>query len=415
MEDSQVDEWRSLDGDSKWWISDFGSIERAVSELGTPIYVFHPEEARRAYHSLVDSFEVWGDVTLAYSLKTNPFFGLLSQLRELGAWAEVVSIWEYEIALRSGFRGDQIIFNGPLKRPDELAVMRDEPPFSVNIDSIEELAHLEKAAQDIGQEIGVGVRFCPVKTGEVWSRFGLEVQTGELHQALRSIEESSWLSLKILHVHLGTQITDSEHYRDALRMAKEIWTVEDLENHVSLDIGGGFPYSHDLQPADQPFNPGRFLADLVEVWSDLPRPRLFIEPGRIIAAPAFSIVSTALACKLRQGEPSIIVLDSGTNHNVMAAFYDHLWFLQKPVTSPAPFRFCGPLCMEDDILSRDLKGYVPEVGSLVALTNAGAYSFSLSRTFIQARPPIIELSGQGSYDVLVARETLDDAYGLSAL
>lgn len=125
-----------------------------------------------------------------------------------------------------------------------------------------------------------------------------------------------------------------------------------------------------------------------------------------------AVVSRVLAHKPRLGEPTIIVLDSGTNHNVMGAFYEHLWSYTETI-GRASHRFCGPLCMEDDVLSGERHLPPPKTGSLVASFNAGAYSIGLSRCFIQPRPPVIALEKNGAHNLIVERETLDRAYAFA--
>jgi ornithine decarboxylase len=194
-------------------------------------------------------------------------------------------------------------------------------------------------------------------------------------------------------------------------LVKELWAQHHFGGDVWLDIGGGFPYDHSTPLEEQTFVPAHFFAALADAWGPAPRPVLLAEPGRFISAPAMAVVSRVLACKPRVGEPTIVVLDSGTNHNVMAAFYEHLW-AHTDVAAVASHRFCGPLCMEDDILSGERLSAPPKTGALVATFNAGAYSLALSRTFIQPRPPIFELCADGAHRLLQHRETPDCAYAL---
>ena len=60
------------------------------------------------------------DVTIAYSVKSNPLMGLVARLHRAGCWAEVASGFEYRVARRAGVPGSQIVFNGPLKTTAEL-------------------------------------------------------------------------------------------------------------------------------------------------------------------------------------------------------------------------------------------------------------------------------------------------------
>jgi len=268
---------------------------------------------------------------------------------------------------------------------------------------------IERAIEHSGDRLSVGLRLCPPKENGAWSRFGIEVSTGELDEAVARILRAPSLALRCIHFHLGTQTHDLARYAEMIGTVRDIWTQHRLGSDVWLDIGGGFPYDHAVPFEEQPLSPAHLFATLADTWGPPPRPRLLAEPGRFIAAPAMAIVSRVLACKPRLGEPTVVVLDSGTNHNVMAAFYEHLWSCNE-TTAQASHRFCGPLCMEDDILSGERVSPVPKTGSLVASFNAGAYSIALSRAFIQPRPHVFAFCSDGSFEMIQSRETIQQSY-----
>lgn len=177
-------------------------------------------------------------------------------------------------------------------------------------------------------------------------------------------------------------------------------------------MGGGYPFQHNFCLDEQKFDPATFFASLAGVWGSSQRPPLLIEPGRWIAAPSFVLTARVVSRKPRLDEPTILVLDTGTNHNVMGAFYEHQWAFQEVEAFEENFRICGPLCMEDDALSGPMFGAMPKSGSLVAMLNAGAYSISLARSFIQPLPTIVRASENGRYEELTSRT--DSRHGVEA-
>jgi diaminopimelate decarboxylase len=384
------------------------ATEAAKSE-GTPFYVYMPQSAAAAYQVFVSSLKCWGKGRVAFSLKTNPLRPLLRDLNQWGSFAEVVSTWEFSQALAAGFSPKRIVFNGPLKTANDLLWLSQHPPLTVNIDNLDELDTIERVIKQSGSPLCVGLRLCPPKENGAWSRFGMEVSTGELDEAVARVLQNPSLTLRCIHFHLGTQIQVAARYIEMIAIVKGVWTRQRLGEDVWLDIGGGFPYDHAVPFDEQTFSPSRLFTSLADAWGPAPRPNLIAEPGRFIAAPAMSIVSTVLACKPRLDEPTVVVLDSGTNHNIMAAFYEHLWVCAE-TASQASHRFCGPLCMEDDILSGERLSPVPRTGSLVAAFNSGAYSIALARAFIQPRPPIFAFHRDGAYELVQGRETIEHAY-----
>lgn len=59
-------------------------------------------------------------VQFAWSYKTNYMNAVCRIFHQEGSWAEVVSGFEYEKALKNGVPGNKIIFNGPIKSDAEL-------------------------------------------------------------------------------------------------------------------------------------------------------------------------------------------------------------------------------------------------------------------------------------------------------
>lgn len=398
-------------GESFW-----GFAANVSQAEGTPFYVYLPARARAAYLEFASGIASWGNGRVAFSVKTNPLLGLLTDLNRWGAFAEVVSGWEFSHAMAAGFLPEQIVFNGPLKTESDLRWIVHDPPLTINIDSLDELDALERMVKNGDPPVRVGVRLCPPREHGTWSRFGLEMSSGEADEAVSRILRNRTLGLRCIHFHLGTQVFDTDRYARMVALVRDrIWTRHHLGNAVSLDIGGGFPYDHALPLEEQPFSPLSFFAELAQAWGPKPRPLLLTEPGRFVSAPAMAIVSRVLACKPRPDEPTIVVVDSGTNHNVMAAFYEHAWSYGDAEEADSPHRLCGPLCMEDDILSGERRGPVPKTGTLVAMFNAGAYSVALSRTFIQPRPSLYALHGAGEYELLQSAETAARTYAFGGM
>jgi diaminopimelate decarboxylase len=384
----------------------WATLEQIAEAEGTPFFVYQPAAALRAYDTMMAGLAEWGDAVIAYSLKTNPLPALLQDLRSRGAWIEVVSGAEYALARRAGFPGEQIVFNGPVKTAAALRTALADGVFSINIDSMDELALLRDNLPPQGAPVPVGVRLCPSLTQ---SRFGMELRSGEVAFAVGEILQDPRLRLACLHVHLGTQIEEADRYAQALVEVRDFWQKTKLNGDVCLDFGGGHPYWHNHLFADQPFVPREFFASLAKLWGSGRRPRLFIEPGRWIAAPSFLLVARVVARKPRMNAPTIVVVDTGTNHNIMGAFYEHSWAFQQVEAYEEDFRICGPLCMEDDSLSGHITTKMPAPGSLVAMLNAGAYSICLARSFIQPLPGIVAATANGGYTHLIAPEQF--AYG----
>ena len=98
----------------------FEQCKKLELEIGTPAYLVNEDlflnnlrDIRAAFKSL------YQNIVVGYSFKTNYLPYLCKLALEQGCYAEVVSFLEYQIALKVGFTGNQIIFNGPIKRESE--------------------------------------------------------------------------------------------------------------------------------------------------------------------------------------------------------------------------------------------------------------------------------------------------------
>jgi diaminopimelate decarboxylase len=380
--------------------------ERVAEAIGTPFFAYDRSAAPKVIAAIERGLQAWGPGQVAYSLKTNPLSALLHDVRAAGAWAEVVSNHEYWHARSAGFEPGEIVFNGPLKA----AGITDEALGCalLNADSLEELDVIEHAACRLGCRARVGLRVSPPRTGPSWSRFGLSVETGEFDQGIARVRASQWMALAGLHAHLGTQVQNRRTYQSSIRVLRELWQDYHLSEDLWLDIGGGYPFVHDATGEYDDWL--SFFADLASEWSSR-RPFLIVEPGRVVAGPTMTLVCRILAHKRRPREPIIVVTDGGTNHNVMGAFFEHAWEFSV-VEGPADvsFRLCGPLCMEDDVMSGERRGSLPKPGTIAAMRNVGAYSLSLARSFIQPVPPVVDLCDDTA-NVLLPRADYSRAFG----
>ena len=95
------------------------AIADLVAEHGSPLFVLSQRTLIARYRELHDAFaRRYPRVRLAWSYKTNYLEAVCRTFHQQGAWAEVVSPFEYEKALQAGVPPDHIHWNGPFK-PDE--------------------------------------------------------------------------------------------------------------------------------------------------------------------------------------------------------------------------------------------------------------------------------------------------------
>jgi diaminopimelate decarboxylase len=381
-----------------------------AARFGTPLYVFDgPRLAASA-----EAFKAaWGDdVTVAYSMKSNPLMGIVGRLHRAGMWAEVASGFEYRAARRAGIPGGEIVFNGPYKTAAELRIALAEGA-TVVADGSEEIRVIAALAADAAPAARIGLRLSPPGREGI-DRFGM---TPRHAVAASRILRTAGLRLTGLHTHLGAYqlgplpksgppihgVTVEypvpvARYRAAaenlMRLAERI---DDIE---WLDLGGGWPAAPGV--ADH-------VAAVREVISS-DGPHLILEPGRALVRDAGWLLVRVVA---RRGRGAVVV-DAGITQVPCVLWKRSPVHLVEP--RPGESRstsLFGPLCLQHDAIARDVDLPPLRVGDLIWIGQTGAYAMAQASPFIHLRPAAIMIEN-GRANLLRERESDDEALGVQA-
>jgi diaminopimelate decarboxylase len=397
-------------------------VDELVHRYGSPLWVLSEMTIRSKYQNMYRAFSLrYPKVTIAYSYKTNYLSAVCSILHEEGAWAEVVSGFEYDTALALGVPGNKIVFNGPLKRPEELARAISQGAM-INLDSYDELAVIEQMAQRMSRVVPVGVRVNMVVGPLAWDRFGFNLESGQALQACQRVMASSHLKMVGLHAHVGTFILDAGLYRQVAEklaaLARQVVNLGGVLEYV--DIGGGLASHNTLH--DQ-WMPAEYATPSFEQYADAicptlvnmlpqPHPLLILEPGRSLVDEAGYLLTTVVASKVLSSGQKGVVLDAGINLLPTSTWYRHEVRVAGETGTPTngsvpeEVNLYGPLCMNIDVIQ--YKASLPPLrrGAVLVVKNVGAYNFSQSMQFIQPRPAIVLING-GEVELVRAAETTE--------
>ena len=319
-------------------IEDVSAIE-LIKEYGTPLFVISEKQVRQNYNKLCEAFSKYPKCLVAYSYKTNYLPAVCNILHQEGAGAEVVSAFELLLAKKLGVPSSRIIFNGPGKSDEEIAMIVDEDIALVNADSIEELERINQIAKAKGKIVDVGIRVKPeVPNFFVWQKFGLDIATGEAFKAYQRASELKHINVVGIHAHIGTQICDTRPYTESIRQMAKLMSKVNAELEIEFeffDIGGGFgvPGFTPLFPTEEKIeNPAtveEFGESIVTTFlsciSDynLSEPTLVMEPGRIIITDPALILTMVEGTKIIGGSTKTVVVDAGVNLIMFAPYYYH--------------------------------------------------------------------------------------------
>ena len=396
-------------------------VQTLVDTYGSPLFVFSEKTLVARYRELRDAFaRRFSKVRLTWSYKTNYLDAICRVFHREGAWAEVVSEFEWEKARHNGIPGDRIHLNGPLKTEATLRRVLPEGTL-VHIDNFDELALLEALAGELGITPRVALRVnLAVEAIPAWSRFGFNLENGQAKTAATRIITGQRLQLVGLHCHLGTFILDASAYRDQAAklagLANELHRAHGLTLSF-LDIGGGFASRTKLKaqylPGEQASPPfDRYAAAVAEGLTalDYPpdrEPTIVLETGRALVDDAGSLIATVLANKRMPDGQRGLVIDAGVNVLFTSFWYDHDVVPAQPFGGLSePTVMYGPLCMHIDVV-RDTMSFPPmRTGDRVVFRNVGAYNVTQWMQFITYRPAVVMIAADGRHGIIRKREDL---------
>jgi diaminopimelate decarboxylase len=386
-------------------------------QVGTPAYVYNAGAIRQRYRVLNAALAAVPH-RICYAVKANSTLAVLRLLRDLGAGADIVSGGEMARALAAGFPAERIVFSGVGKAAAELRQAVRAGLGHLNVESVEELQRLASIADEERADVAVGIRVNPdvttethpyISTGKSGIKFGVPVD--QVPAAAELIAAHPRLRLTTLAMHLGSQLSDTEPFRQGIGRLLDLAArlrVDGRHAIQVLDIGGGLAirYHH-----EQAMDPERFAAAVVPLLAPSGY-TVYLEPGRFLVGSAGVLVTEVLYRK-HSGGKEFVVVDAGMNDLVRPSHYQayhEIVALDGGERPTIRADVVGPVCETGDFLALDRQ--VPDVaaGEHLVVLGAGAYGFAMASNY-NSRPRAAEVMVDGERWWLArTRETLEQLY-----
>lgn len=401
-----------------------------AEQYGTPLYVMSEDEVRRVCKSYVDSFEKYyqGNGRPIYASKAFSCKEMYRIVTSEGLDVEVVSGGELYTALQAGVPGKNIHFQGNNKTVRELEFAIDNNVSDIVVDNFAELELLGKLAREKGKTVRVSLRIKPgidahthefIRTGQVDSKFGLDLASGEALQAVDRAIEMNGVKLIGLHCHIGSQIMEKEPFVHAAEVMLELHDRIYKEFGVELEqlnLGGGFGI-HYLETDD--FIPYHEYMEAVSakigekcIEYGINQPKIYIEPGRSIAGEAGITLYTVGNIKEIPNVRSYVSIDGGMFDNPRYALYqsDHTCLIANKAAQPADYvaTIAGKCCESGDLIQEHTHIQKPEIGDILAVLSTGAYNYSMASNYNRNPRPACVMVKQGESRVIIKGETYED-------
>jgi diaminopimelate decarboxylase len=400
-------------------------LESLSTEYGDSFYLLDLKRFVSNFHEFLGAFRQFYPKTfIGYSYKTNYTPAICRQAHELGAYAEVVSGMEFDLARSLGIPTDRIIFNGPYKKRDTMEQVVLGKGM-LHLDSLREVAVLEEIARSNPEsELKVGVR-CNFDIGEALeSRFGFDVDSDSFREVRRRIERLSNVKVNGLHCHFPNRNLESFISRTERMLELSRAAFSDRPDYIN--IGGGFfgKMSDFLKrqfschvPSYQEYA-SEIGSRIAAFFSGAPpeeQPMLILEPGTALVADALRYLARVVSVK-KVGTRNIATI-AGSAFNIKPTSQDRnlpMTLIKCRSDAPAAdserFDICGYTCIETDYLFKGFAGAVEE-GDFALFENVGSYSVVMKPPFILPNVAMLAIDTADMTVKVVKRpETVEDVF-----
>jgi diaminopimelate decarboxylase len=383
---------------------------------GTPLFVYSKAAMLDALGAYQRAF-AHRHAKVHYAMKANSSLAVLQVFAQAGCGFDIVSAGELSRVLAAGGKAQDVIFSGVGKTRAEMQAALQAGIACFNVESEAELEVLNAVALDMGLVAAVSIRVNPnvdpqthpyISTGLKGNKFGIAHE--RTLQAYRHAASLPGLKVVGIDCHIGSQITTTEPYLDALDKVLDL--VEQIEasgipiHHLDFGGGLGINYNGDTPPAADMLW-GRLLARLDE--RGFGQRQLMIEPGRSLVGNAGVCLSEVQFIK--PGElKNFCIIDAAMNDLPRPAMYEafHQIVPLKLTSHPTQvYDVVGPVCESGDWIGRD-RALNLQAGDKLAVLSAGAYCMSMASNYnTRGRPAELLVDGDQAH-VIRQRETVQD-------
>ena len=383
-----------------------------AEKFGTPLFAYSEDQIRKNCRDFVSSIEenYNGNGMVLYANKAFSCKYMCRICKEENMGLDVVSGGEIYTAKSAGFPMEKVYFHGNNKTDAELRLALESGVGRIVVDNIFELKRLDKIASEMGKKAKILFRIKPgidahthsfIRTGQIDSKFGFALETGEAMQAIYEALKYDSVELVGLHCHIGSQIFDIDPFEHAaevmLNFMAEIKAKLGIE-FPELNLGGGFGIKYLESDKPKPFT--EYMKRVSKVVKSeceklgLKTPFILIEPGRSIIGAAAVTLYTAGAVKEIPDIRTYVSVDGGMTDNPRYILYQSKY--EALVANKANeerreiVTLAGKCCESGDLLGESMPIQKVEAGDIIAVLSTGAYNYSMASNYNRIpRPPVV--------------------------
>jgi diaminopimelate decarboxylase len=387
-----------------------------AEEVDTPFYLYSYRTLLDHYKKIKEAFSELKPL-VCFSMKSNSNLSVCKALVNAGAGLDIVSGGELFKAIKIKADPKKIVYASVGKTALEIDKALRAGILFFNVESISEMVVIEKLCARTGRRASIAVRVNPdveththhyITTGTQDNKFGIDKDT--VVKIFNQKRIFSHLDILGLHIHIGSQITESAPFVEAIKRVSSLIEALRRQGHriEYLNIGGGLGI---IYHNEKPQTAKEFARAVMPLIKRL-KMRLILEPGRFISGNSGILVTKVLYVKSAPHK-NFIIVDAGMNDlmrpSLYGAYHEILPLRQRRFSATRhKFDVVGPICESGDFLAKDRLLPIVAEGEYMAVMGAGGYGFSMSSNY-NARPRCAEVMViKGKAYIVRARETYKD-------
>lgn len=399
------------------------NYENFKKKYGTPLYIYDVNKMKDIIASYKSEFKSKHFATeIIYASKALNIKEMLRLVLKEGLALDVVSLGELYTAYAIQFPMERIYFHGNNKTEEELRFALEHKVGSIVVDNLCELVKLKALAEEYQSPVSIYIRLNVgveahthkyIVTSHIDSKFGVLFQSMEYKKMLEGIESSSYISLKGLHCHIGSQIFELQPYDAVIEKIGGI--LESFSYPLSVNLGGGFGAYY--TEADHVIPYEKVAKHLIlKMEEELEKRnlqilKLSIEPGRSIVGEAGRTLYTIGGIKQTPNRLYYFV-DGGMTDNIRPALYQATYAAdivgkEKEMKNKL-VTIAGKCCESGDILVENVLLPMALEGDLLLTYSTGAYGYSMSSNYNKATTPAVVFVEDGKDKLVVRRQSLEE-------
>lgn len=367
-------------------------MKKDFRHIDTPFYYYDTALLKATLDAICAAIASQPNYYVHYAMKANANPKLMQLIREAGFGVDCVSGGEIRTAIAEGFEADSIMFAGVGKSDWEIRLALQLGIFSFNVESLAELEVIQELAEQEQRIARVCLRINPdveahththIMTGMAENKFGIALD--DMMMVIEKANQYANISLKGLHFHIGSQITDMQDFKD---LCERINAIQDQLNAQGvypeiINVGGGLGVDY-YAPSENPIPDFKaYFSVFMDCLQLRDGQSLHFELGRSIVAQCGSLMTRVLYVK-QSVDKQFAIVDAGMTELIRPALYGayhHIENLTSTADKMQKYDVVGPICESSDIFAADFPLPTTQRGDILAIRSAGAYGESMASCY----------------------------------